>query len=1109
MSDHDGPIQLIQPQDLVERLERDAACFSGATEGDISWQSSQASSSGSKIQEVGIPASSLLGFHAAHGSRRSTASAAPQANTDRAQLVRNGEATTAGEDVKLCSSAQARGAISNQDSDGEPNSEQSVQYGSVTRPRKRQEESRADTSVAPGQLSSKILDPSIFDAMSLCHDSNSPTFHDRRNVAPLPGRQVFEDLRPRILDALGNNSKSSLSPSLKNSDSTRRPLVIFDLRPLHSFLQFRIVGSINLALPSLVLRRMKRASADGADILSNASIESMQSAPSHQASSPLVHLMTYVTTSSGKRKLQSFLESLSSRTPAPPASDDHNKKVGSIINGDRVASPLDLWQADVITICHESDRPLSLPKDLSDSALTRSTLPFKHPDERNATRSPQQRSLSYDAARTFCMSISRLGPSSRSTAGLGVQRGSASLLECDIPLLNTLAGWSRWIEQGPESQEMLDTDPRHNYLENSQYRTAITTPRTPSLANDIATGSSTLDSASTPKSPQSLIDQIPETALSIATTAPSKTPSPHSKSPSAANGPVTDPVVTGPASMAPPPKRPGRPSLARLDTSERIKTIAGPAPQAESRQPSANGSGPLRINVTGTQSPRRAAEPGLSPACTRGSALSVQSVAHLQSRFPPSPATFSEMSLPVSSTSPALRKGDDRLQLPWSQAQADRELARRGSGPVEGATVDSSSASLSEVPSGGMSSGSGAFEFSPNLDFAQASSQPPSFDVSTIIPSFLYLGPDITSEEEFAELEGKGVRRILNCAAELTDRGNQSGGAAPSGGASILPLGSRLEKYLKIPMWDNVEATGVQADFEQACAFLDDARLHDSPVYVHCRAGKSRSVSIVIAYLIHAHRWSLRESYDYVARKRPDISPNIGFVSCLMAFEEMILNRRALALERNEQAGSTDVELQRSAAAAPQSPAHNHDFAPSKQSRQSMPSINSLFTPRMTGHEVAHHHNQDASDASMRFVHRLHPDGSERLLKPTTNVADRNGRSSPPQHALPSGSTTQFITEHRGRDGRYRAQRGPAVDLEASNNETRASVQSSCQDDSSDTSDNCTNRSIVAREGEDKSGARTGSGVANAYAPCRRATMAGLGSLQKRDVNPEEPQGER
>jgi hypothetical protein len=60
---------------------------------------------------------------------------------------------------------------------------------------------------------------------------------------------------------------------------------------------------------------------------------------------------------------------------------------------------------------------------------------------------------------------------------------------------------------------------------------------------------------------------------------------------------------------------------------------------------------------------------------------------------------------------------------------------------------------------------------------------------------------------------------------------------------------------------------------------IDDARLHSAPVYVHCKAGKSRSV-------IHANAWTLKTAYTYVAEHRKGISPNIGFVAELMQFEE-------------------------------------------------------------------------------------------------------------------------------------------------------------------------------------------------------------------------------
>jgi hypothetical protein len=42
----------------------------------------------------------------------------------------------------------------------------------------------------------------------------------------------------------------------------------------------------------------------------------------------------------------------------------------------------------------------------------------------------------------------------------------------------------------------------------------------------------------------------------------------------------------------------------------------------------------------------------------------------------------------------------------------------------------------------------------------------------------------------------------------------------------------------------------------------------------------------VIGYLIHSHYWTLSRAYAFVLERREGISPNIGFVSELMSFEE-------------------------------------------------------------------------------------------------------------------------------------------------------------------------------------------------------------------------------
>jgi hypothetical protein len=86
-------------------------------------------------------------------------------------------------------------------------------------------------------------------------------------------------------------------------------------------------------------------------------------------------------------------------------------------------------------------------------------------------------------------------------------------------------------------------------------------------------------------------------------------------------------------------------------------------------------------------------------------------------------------------------------------------------------------------------------------------------------------------------------------------------------------------------------------------SFPDDARLHSAPTYVHCKAGKSRSVTAVMAYLIHANHWTLSQAYSFVHERRKGISPNIGFVSELMTFEESELGGKSIGVQPNTSAG--------------------------------------------------------------------------------------------------------------------------------------------------------------------------------------------------------------
>lgn len=134
----------------------------------------------------------------------------------------------------------------------------------------------------------------------------------------------------------------------------------------------------------------------------------------------------------------------------------------------------------------------------------------------------------------------------------------------------------------------------------------------------------------------------------------------------------------------------------------------------------------------------------------------------------------------------------------------------------------------------------------PSRGFSQSSNKPHGngndnntvapFNVSVIIPGFLYLGSEPIRPSDVEELESVGIKRILNMAVECDTQERWKG---------------RFEKIATIPMRDSLAEVNVQDRIKEACMLIGDADLHQKPTYVHCKAGKSRSVTIVLAYLIH------------------------------------------------------------------------------------------------------------------------------------------------------------------------------------------------------------------------------------------------------------------
>lgn len=91
-------------------------------------------------------------------------------------------------------------------------------------------------------------------------------------------------------------------------------------------------------------------------------------------------------------------------------------------------------------------------------------------------------------------------------------------------------------------------------------------------------------------------------------------------------------------------------------------------------------------------------------------------------------------------------------------------------------------------------------------------------------------------------------------------------------------------EYKQIAVEDSHEVNMLKY-LPEAFRFIEEARVKNEKVLVHCHAGMSRSVTVILAYLMKYNHHTLDSAYDYVKQVKSNISPNFGFMGQLLEFE--------------------------------------------------------------------------------------------------------------------------------------------------------------------------------------------------------------------------------
>jgi len=148
-------------------------------------------------------------------------------------------------------------------------------------------------------------------------------------------------------------------------------------------------------------------------------------------------------------------------------------------------------------------------------------------------------------------------------------------------------------------------------------------------------------------------------------------------------------------------------------------------------------------------------------------------------------------------------------------------------------------------------------------------------DPAEIVPK-VYLGSMLPSQD-MKLLQKLSIEYVLNMAEELPN-------AFPDS-----------FNYLKISLSDE-PTTNIAVFFEASIAFIVDAKYNGVGILVHCAAGASRSVSIVLAYLMKEERMTFKEAFRHTKQKRIGICPNRGFLQQLLNYEKSIFGKNSMSL---------------------------------------------------------------------------------------------------------------------------------------------------------------------------------------------------------------------
>eukprot|EP01084_Bolivina_argentea_P195301 335079_1 len=148
-----------------------------------------------------------------------------------------------------------------------------------------------------------------------------------------------------------------------------------------------------------------------------------------------------------------------------------------------------------------------------------------------------------------------------------------------------------------------------------------------------------------------------------------------------------------------------------------------------------------------------------------------------------------------------------------------------------------------------------------------------------IVPN-LYIGGIVA----YGYLKEYKIECILNCAIEIKHDQDD-----------IDEM--KLFKYKHLCM-DDIVSEKLSKYIDDGMHFISECvDKHNKVTLVHCMEGKSRSISMVLGYLMKYKKMSLLDSYQLCKKQRRIIRPNKAFWKSLMALELQLFQKSTVTMK--------------------------------------------------------------------------------------------------------------------------------------------------------------------------------------------------------------------